>query len=202
MAKNQNDRTERRIEKLKKIMRQEKQQWGGYHDGRGLRYSIAELYFELGDAKKTNRYISWFDKTFADDSTYSYFQLGVAIAKFELGKISDSKERVIELNSKNVYLVDLILEKEVKDQNIYEWMESETLKWAKENVTYHKNLLTVEFIDWLRAFVDDDEYQMRYRKYLSIKKRLKGMKVSDERNRLLEEERKCIKDWKKELKKN
>lgn len=198
MANAQNTRIEKKIEKLKKVMRQEKQQWGGYHDGRGLRYSIAELYFKLGDPKKTNRYISWFDKTFPGDSTYPYFQSGVALAKFELNKISDCKERVIGINKHNTYLIDLILEKDVKDQNKYEWIESETLRWAEENVNAHKEILTLPFINWLREFVDSDEYQTWFRKYLSIKKLLKGMEVSEERSNLLSAERKCIQDWKRE----
>jgi len=196
MTKKEYDRIEKKIDKLKKIMRQEKQQWGGYHDGRGLRYSIAELYFKLGDAKKVNRYISWFDKTFPDDSTYSYFQLGVAIAKFESKHLTDSKERILEVNRHNTYLIDLIMEKEITDQDKYEWMASETLAWAKENVSIHKAILTTPFINWLQTFVMTNEYQAGYNKYIAIKKLLKGMEVSEERSSLLDAESKCIEEWK------
>ena len=37
----------KKIDLLKKEMAREKKQWGGYHDGRGLRYSIMDLYIKL-----------------------------------------------------------------------------------------------------------------------------------------------------------
>lgn len=74
MTEAQIKRKLKKIERYKKALRQEKIQWGGYHDGRGIRYSIAEMYFELEDYSKTNRYLNWFNKIFDDDYTYAHFQ--------------------------------------------------------------------------------------------------------------------------------
>ncbi len=45
MTEAQINRKLKKIDTFKKALRQEKIQWGGYHDGSGLRYSIAEMYF-------------------------------------------------------------------------------------------------------------------------------------------------------------
>jgi len=186
----------RKIEKYKKALRKEKAMFKAYHDGGGFRYTIAELYFELGDYKQTNRYLNWFDKNFPNDVKYAYFDLGKAVTKFELGKEMESKVSTIELNRHNTYLIDLLIGNELADQNKYEWMESESLHWAKGQLADLLNLVTVEYISWLKTFVKEEVYISWYTRLVSIKKLLKGMDVSKERNDLLEAERKCMQDWK------
>lgn len=186
----------RKIEKYKKALRKEKATFKSYHDGGGYRYEIAELYFKLGNYKQTNRYLNWFDKNFPDDAKYAYFDLGKAVTKFELGKKTEVKLSIIELNRHNTYLIDLLIGNETADQNKYEWMQSESLNWAQEQLADHLNLANKEYISWLRTFVKQDVYMSWYNRYVSIKKLLKGMDVSKERNDLLEAESKCIQDWK------
>jgi len=196
MTEAKKNRLLKKIEKLKGYLRKEKSMFGAYHDGSGLRYSIAELYFELGDYRKTNRYLNWFDKNFPDDGKYLYFDLGAAVTKFELGKLDESRKLTINLNRYNTYLIDLLIGEDIKDQDKYEWNPSESLKWAKENLTDHKNLLTENYLNWLTQFRKEDLYKKWYSKLIAIKKLLKGLEVSDERSQLLDAERKCIKDWK------
>ena len=93
-------------------------------------------------------------------------------------------------------MIDLLIDNEIADQNKYEWMESESLNWAKEQLVNHLNLVTEEYIAWLKEFVKGEVYVSWYTRYISIKKLLKGMKVSKERSDLLDAERKCIQDWK------
>jgi len=57
MTEAKKNRLLKKIDQLKKILRKEKATFGGYHDGRGYRYSIGELYFELGDFKKADEYL-------------------------------------------------------------------------------------------------------------------------------------------------
>ena len=186
----------REIEKYKKALRKEKATFKAYHDGGGFRYEIAELYFKLGDYKQTNRYLNWFDKNFSDDGKYDYFDLGKAVTKFELGKETESKLSTIDLNQHNTYLIDLLLGNEIADQNKCEWIESESLKWAREQREEYKVLMTNEYIAWLKKFVKMDIYINWYNRFVSIKKLLKGMDLSNERSDLLDAERKCVQDWK------
>lgn len=190
------DRILRKIEKYKKALRKEKVMFKAYHDGGGYRYAIAELYFELGDYKKTNRYLNWFAKNFPDDGKYAYYELGKAVTKFELGKEKECKLSTIDLNRHNTYLIDLLVGNEIVDQNKYEWMESENLKWAQEKREEYQALMTNEYITWLRTFIKTDIYVSWYKRFVSIKRLLEGMEVSEERNSLLDAERKCIQEWK------
>ena len=191
----------RKIEKYKKALRKEKAMFKAYHDGGGYRYAIAELYFELGDFKQTNRYLNWFDKNFPNDGRYAYYDLGKATTKLELGKTVESKIATIELNRHNTYLIDLLIGNEIADQNKYEWMDSESLTWAQQQLAEHRNLVTETYIAWLSAFVKEDVYTSWYTRLISIKKLLKGMEVSSERSDLLKAERRCMHDWKIAIKK-
>ena len=186
----------RKIEKYKKALRKEKTMFKAYHDGGGYRYTIAELYFELGDYKQTNRYLNWFDKNFPNDTKYAYFDLGKAVTKFELGKEKECKLSTIDLNQHNTYLIDLFLGNEIVDQNKYEWIESESLKWAQEKREEYQALMTDGYIVWLKKFIKTDIYVSWYKRFISIKRLLKGMEVSEERTELLDAERKCIQEWK------
>jgi hypothetical protein len=190
----------KKIDKLKKAMRQEKAIWGGYHDGRGLRYSIAELYFELKDYKKTNRYLSWFNKVFSDDCKYPYFLLAEAVTRFETKKLYEAKLCTIKLNGENTYLIDLIIGNEVADQKKYEWGEYETLIWAKQYFKELLPLLTENYLNWLTEFRKDPLYVKYYDELISIKRKLIGLEISPERNNLLDAAIKCLTDWGKEMK--
>ncbi len=191
----------KKIDKLKKSLRYEKKTYGAYHDGGGCRYSIAELYFQLNDYKKTSRYLNWFDKNFPDDCKYPYFKLGAAVTKYELGKLKEAKQLTIDLNEDNTYLIDLIIGNKVEDQDKYEWTESESLEWAKENLNDHLSLLTENYVTWLGEFRKDELYVSWYTKLIEIQRLLLGLEVSKERNKLLKAKRKCLKDWKEEMSK-
>ena len=195
MTEAKKNRILKKIEKYKKEMRYEKAKFGGYHDGRGYRYAIAELYFELKDYQKTNRYLNWFDKIFSDDGKFSYFQLGEAVTKFELGKIKEAKIDTVTINRHNTYLLDLLIENEVKDQDKYEWRASEKLEWAKEELVVHLDLVSESYLDWLKEFTAEESYREFYNKLISIKKLLVGMDVSEERSQLLRAQSACIKEW-------
>lgn len=186
----------KKIDRNKKELRREKVMFGEYHDGRGRRYGIAELYFELNDYKKTNRYLNWFAKNFPDDVKYSFYDIGEAVTKFELGKIKEAQVATINVNSHNTYLLDLILGNDVTDQNKYEWIESEGLNWALNNLEDHLGLITPNYMTWLKEFTNKESYKKGFNKFISIKKLLKGMDVSDERSELLDAQENCIEEWK------
>ena len=56
MTPKQIERIKIKITAIKKEIAREKKQWGGYHDGRGLRYAPPQYYVQLGDFK--DEYIS------------------------------------------------------------------------------------------------------------------------------------------------
>ncbi len=196
MTEAKKNRLLKKINTLKGYLRKEKSTYGAIHDGSGDRYNIAELYYELGDYQKTNRYLNWFDKNFPDDEKYAYFDLGAAVTKFELGKLEEAKKLTVYLNSYNTYLIDLLVGEAIKDQDKYEWIPAESLAWMKEQLLDHQQLLTVKYLTWLTQFSKEDLYIKWYNKLIAIQKLLKDLSASDERTKLLKAKRQCIKDWK------
>ena len=199
MTEGKKNRILNKIEQSKKALRREKAMFGDYHDGAGIRYGIAELYFQLNDYKKTNRYLNWFRKNFPDDVRYIFFELGEAVTKFELGKKKEAKFAIVSLIKKNTYLIDLILGLDIKNQNKHEWTESESLHWAKTHLADHQKLTTENFLTWLSEFRNEETFQNWYNKFISIQKQLVGLKVSKERSALLNAARECMKDWQNEI---
>jgi len=196
MTEAKKNRLLKKIDRLKGHLRKEKTMFDAHIDGPGNRYGIAELYFELGDHQKTNRYLNWFDKNFPDDGLYSHFYLWAAAAKYESGKLKEAKKLTININRDNTYLIDLLIGENIKDQDKYESHPADSLGWAKENLEDHKKFITENYLNWLAQFRKEDFYKKWYNKLISVKKLLKDLEVSDERSRLLRAERRCIRDWK------
>ncbi len=195
MTEKQIDRRFRKIQTLKSILKKEKAKFGWFDDSYGRRYSIAELYFEIGDFRKTNIYLNWFNKNFPNDVTYPYFQLNSAFTYFKVNKLNLAYKSVVKLNCLNLFLVDLLNKKSVEEQDIPEWSESESLKWAENNYELYKQNLTEEFLDWINNISNSSEYQIVKNKYISILKLIKYAEELNQRSQLFEAKNECEKEW-------
>jgi len=195
MTEAQKQRKLKKIEGLKKDLRYEKQRFGAYDDGYGRRYAIMELYLELKDHKKTNRYLSWFNKNFPDDITYLRFQLGIASTKFELKKHKEAKRHLVKVVSLNTYVLDLMLERPVESIEKYERSQTENLKWAREEWRSLMDLVSPAFKIWLEDFTKEAEFISYLNTYIAIQISLKGKKVGEARSHLLEKSRECLRTW-------
>jgi len=156
MTEAQLNRKLKKIKRFKKALREERKRIGGLHDGGGLRYAIAELYFEIGNYSKTNLYLNWFYKNFPDDATFSYFQLGAAVTYFKVKKRNLAIRELVALNTGNLYIVGLLLKRTVVDHEKYEWNEYETLAWAKGNLAVLETLPTPDFLEWLDTIYEHE----------------------------------------------
>jgi|GEM_PF-6936306 len=185
----------RKIESLKKVLQAEYKEFRCYNDSYNIRYSIAEIYFEIGAHSKTSKYLNWFNRSFPNDVTYSSFQLAAAVAYFETKSIRKAFQAIIKLNALNLYVVDLLIGNPVKDHNKYELSESETLKSAKEQFEDLLKLTSPNFNTWLTKIHSEIDYQTSFKEYLSILKLIKGLEVSEERSNLLNESIECIEKW-------
>ena len=47
MTPRQVEKIEKQIAAIRKVLADEKRKWGGYHDGRGLRYAPPQYYIKL-----------------------------------------------------------------------------------------------------------------------------------------------------------
>jgi len=97
MTEKQIERVRTKIARVKRALAADKKEWGGYyHDGSGIRYMCPELYLKIRDFKGSLNYFRWFSKNFPDDVCYGEFYLEWAITFFELGRLEEAGQKVLE----------------------------------------------------------------------------------------------------------
>ncbi|MCF8218349.1 MAG: hypothetical protein K9I29_02565 [Bacteroidales bacterium] len=184
--------TEKQIEKTRKLIKKhraalaaEKRKFGAFDDSVGRRYYIAELYMRISDYKGTITYKKWFDKNFPDDIGSPLHSLYWSIAYFELGKIPEAKIYTIDTAFQNIYLHELILDREVKRIDMYEH-GLDMLEFAKSRINIYKKVSTQPYLDWLSPFIDTDEYKEPVNKFIELNKLLKAENDKDKRIELVD----------------
>ncbi len=123
----------------------------------------------------------------------------VDVKKYELAQTS-----LINLNKLNLYVVDLLLDKDVVDHDKYKWSDRESLNYALDFFEDFKKKTTPKFLLWLDKIHSTQEYQTGFKNYLSILKLIKDLDesdVSNKRSDLLNASYKSLKAWKKGISK-
>lgn len=185
--------TEKQIEKIRLTIKKnraaltaEKRKFGGFDDSGGRRYYISDLYMSIPDYKGVITYKKWFDKNFPDDIGGPFLSLSWSIAYYEIGKITESKIYSIDTAFQNVYLHDLLLDKEVKRIDMYEH-GYDMLEFAKSMIKDCKKVSTQNYLDWIKVFMDTEEYRKPINKFIALNKLLKDENKTDKRGELLDQ---------------
>ncbi|HZH71176.1 MAG: hypothetical protein WAP53_03390 [Dysgonamonadaceae bacterium] len=184
--------TEKQIEKIRLSIKKhraaltaEKRLYGGFHDGAGRRYYIADLYMRIADYKGAITYKKWFDKNFPDDIGGPLLSLNWAIAYFELGKIAETKIYTIDTAFQNIYLHGLLINREVSQIDMYE-RGYDILNFAKSMIEDCKKVTTQPYLDWLTNFMDTEEYKEPINKFIALSKLLKDENNQKKRSELID----------------
>jgi hypothetical protein len=158
MTERQIEKTKAQIVAIRKAIADEKKQWGGYHDGRGLRYAPPQYYVKLNDFKGAMAYFRWFHKNFEDDCCTPYFLFEWCITLFKNGKLKDAEKKAVETFMANTYLIDKFLHKP-----FHAFDNLPDSNWHKEQLTRYapysaEQEALKDFADWLSQFVLSDRY--------------------------------------------
>ena len=188
--------TEKQIEKIKKKIRSyrailagEKRKFGCYDDSAGRRYEIPFFYMELRDFKGAMRYFNWFEKEFPDDIGDLLFNFIWAVTLFENKKFEKATKKLYKTAFSNTYLLDLLAGKEVKQIDKSELIWFERIENAKAIEDECKKIMSESFFDWLKEFVEMEEYKSNMKKFVSISQLLKDEEPGEKRNYLLRNQR-------------
>lgn len=159
MTPNQIEKTKAKIAAIRKTIADEKRQWGGYHDGRGLRYAPPQYYVKLNDFKGAIAYFRWFQKNFADDSGEPYFLFEWCITLFKNGKLKDAEKKAVETFMSNTYLIDKFLGKP-----FHTFDALPNAEWQREQLTCYspysaEQEVLKDFALWLSEFVQSDKFR-------------------------------------------
>lgn len=117
MTPKQIERVQNKIKKIRKEIYNEKRLWGGYHDGRGLRYIPFELYLKIQDYKGGLTYLRWFNKNFPDDIAMSEIMTMSSVIYFKNDKIKDAEKKILQAYFADSFVVDIFMDRNVNENN-------------------------------------------------------------------------------------
>jgi len=156
MTPKQIDRVLNKIKKIRKEINDEKRQFGGYHDGRGLRYIPFELYLKIQDFKGGLTYLRWFTKTFPDDIAMPEIMIISSIIYFKNGKIKDAEKKALQAYFADSYVIDIFIDREIKRENDSN-LDLNTLKDYFSDLKKQNDLS--DFQEWLTDFENTEIFK-------------------------------------------
>ena len=162
------EKAKKQIAAIRKAKADEKRQWGGYHDGRGLRYEPPQYYIKLSDFKGAMAYFKWFQKNFPDDIGAPGFLFEWCITLFKNGKFKDAEKKVLETYMSNTYIIDKFLGRPFHNFN-----QLENSQWQKQIAMQYfpysaQHNILLDFAHWLTQFVNSTQYQTFSKTFIDI----------------------------------
>ncbi len=173
MTPKQIERIQKKIKAIRKAIYDEKRLWGGYHDGRGLRYVPPELYLKILDYKGGMTYFRWFNKNFPDDGGAPEFLFEWTIVLYKNGKLKDAETKAIQTYFANEYLFDKFFERPIVPLEQHEDSDLYKIKFAEDLAYSHNQSEFTDFTAWLANFEKSERFEKIKSKYLELIKRLK-----------------------------
>ena len=187
------ERVKEKIKRLKAALAFDRKQWGGFHhDGQGIRYLIPAFYIKIEDYKGGQRYFNWFNKTFSDDSGDPAFLFEWAITLFMNGKTTEAGKKLFEAFSRNTYIIDKFLGKEIIAIDKWEGSGLESPDFTNYFIYSATDPKLAAFSEWLKLFVETEKFSVASEKFLEIQKKLKDEDDKETRQYLLKAEEQLI----------
>jgi hypothetical protein len=199
MTEKQIDRIKLKIKKQRTALVAEKRLYGGFHDGGGRRYYIADLYIQIADYKGAITYKKWFDKNFPDDIGDAMMSLNWSIAYHGLDKFKEAEIFAIDTAFQNIYLHGLLLDRVVDRIDMFE-PGYDILDYTESHLKDFKKSVTKSYLDWLSIFMTTDDYKVSVNRHIAISKLLVDEKDHKNRIKLLDNTRELIKLNKNKIK--
>jgi hypothetical protein len=185
MTEKQIERTVKKIAAYRKALADEKRRFGGYHDGRGLRYEPPQYYLKLHDFKGAMTYFRWFQKNFGDDVGAPQFLFEWCVTLFKNGKLLEAEKKALETFMSNTYLIDKFL-----DRPFHTYDTLPDTDWQKKQLSspfaYAKEQEHLKsFALWLAQFVETTKFQTISKEFLEIETQLVTEPVGAARSALV-----------------
>ena len=190
MTPKQIEKAKAQIVAIRKTIAAEKRQWGGYHDGRGLRYAPPQYYVKISDFKGAMTYFRWFQKNFEDDCGTPYFLFEWCITLFKNGKFKEAEKKAVETFMSNTYLIDRFFGKPfhalLDKSPCSAWQKEQLIRYAPYST---EQVALKDFTDWLAQFVQSDKYQTITAAFIETEIQLLTEPVGAKRSELVD--KKC-----------
>lgn len=185
-----------RISAYRNSLKAEKRKFGFLDDGYGKRYILFWLYFVLGDLKDAQTYIGWYEKNFVDDIGEPVQKLCNTLLHFRLGKTNKAKYLLADLMLANLYIVPVVIGKDVKSHRIRFGSNYSDYEYADEMPIAVRNAITDKEKRWLSDMYESMEFH-RYRKqHIEIHEQLENTEGYENRSLLVREMNDLLNDLK------
>lgn len=195
MTPKQIERIKKKITDIKKALAAEKRMFGGYHDGRGLRYAPLQYFIQLDDYTGGLNYIRWFYRNFPGDVGNPSFLFECTVVLFKKGKLKDAEKKAFEIFCSSKYLLHKFFGKPLKPINQTEESAFE-VQSVNEYFKYsNQQSELMDFAKWLEALVVSEKFIALSVKYISIQKQLEKENDPGKRSLLLNQEKQLINEF-------
>nr|WP_319570414.1 hypothetical protein [uncultured Draconibacterium sp.] len=169
MTPKQIEKVHNKIKKIRKEISEEKRLYGGYHDGRGLRYIPFELYLKIQDFGGGLTYLRWFIKTFPDDIAMPEIMIISSLIYFKTGKTKDAEKKGLQAYFSDSYVFDVFMDRPIKKDNNSNF----DLNAIKDYFTDLKSQNDLsDFQNWLTDFEKTETFENYKLKYQELQAKL------------------------------
>jgi len=170
VTQQQIDRIRKRISGIKRTLAAEKRKYGGYDDGRGLRYLPTKYFIQLGDYTGGLAYTKWFDKTFPDDRGFPDFLFEWTIILFKSSKIKEAEKKAFQTFCSNTYLFDKYFGAPIITVDKWEGSNLEIPSFAEKFAYSSAQPALADFSEWLKSLISAKDFLNRTNKFIAIHK--------------------------------
>ncbi|MBB3699558.1 hypothetical protein KMW28_24475 [Flammeovirga yaeyamensis] len=183
MTPKQIERVQNKIKKIRKALSDERRRFGGYHDGRGLRYAPFELYLKIQDYKGGATYLRWFLKNFPDDYGFPTLWIMSSIIYFKNKKKKEAEKMVLTTFFNDPVVFNIFIDTPIE----YVTSTHFNLDAIQEFYTelQQKNDLS-DFKTWLLDFTTTEKFLHYKKEYLLLEEKLTSSQKESERKGILE----------------
>lgn len=177
-----------KIASYRRILRQEAASPGGFGDGRGRRFLLFSLYFQLREDDEARAYIDWYCATFPDDHGHAESYLCWALILHRLGREDEAVYRFVQAIDENLPVVADLVDDLHAPYGI--WGEEMWEMYRLDETVVAA--MTAEERAWLRSTWMAPTVAAMRKRYIAIGRDLVTAAVGPKRSAMLDQQRGLI----------
>jgi hypothetical protein len=187
MTEAQRARIQKKIDRYKKALADQRARFGFMDDGQGLRYEIPVLQMRLLDLTGALRYHTWFWKNMPDDIGDPLMYLAWTAMFYHRNELKKARIYLRSTLFSNLHLIPRVIGKPIGPYEMWYGSNIEEPLWLESYDFHSLEFLTPAFLDWLAGEYLSDEIAKEAAHFVELNRRLKDEPVGKSRKAIVEE---------------
>ncbi|MGO8695698.1 MAG: hypothetical protein ACLQMF_18710 [Rectinemataceae bacterium] len=183
----QRARIQRKIDRYKKALSDQKARFGAIDDSQGLRYEIPVLQMRLLDLTGALRYHTWFWKNIPDDIGDPLMYLAWTAMFYHRGELEKARNCLRSTLFSNLHLIPRVIGKPVGPYDMWYGSNIEEPLWLEGYDFRSLEFLTPAFLEWLAEEYRSDEITKDIAHFVELNRKFKDEPVGKSRTAIVEE---------------